>query len=200
MTHVTDLSLKNKGKLTLEPDCTAIGSSFTLLSRHVQRTELNKYNGVDLVIPNINLTTSDSDRETLNQYENFSKFHQTLVMHHMTHQMNDLNVASIRISKLKELMNQYETSNISIENSRGYGWQHYFIGLSIVFIIVMYIFIKCKCSKLSKFRRSDVTTEGPSVNINLETLNSDNEQSSNVDPTNITPPRRSNRLMRLRLK
>lgn len=114
----------------------------------------------------------------------------------MTHQMNDLNVASIRISKLKELMHQYETSNLSTEDPRGYGWQHYCIGLSIIFIIAMYGLIKCKCVMLSKFR-SNVTEEEPSVNINLGNLSSANEQPTNVNPTSSTSPRRSSR-MRLR--
>lgn len=47
MDHVKDLRIKSEGKLTLEPDCTCIGSSSTLLARHVQKTEMFKYNGLD---------------------------------------------------------------------------------------------------------------------------------------------------------
>lgn len=82
MAHVKDLRIKSKGELTLEPDCTAIGSSFTLLARHVQKTEMFKFNGLDLVIPYVNLTLSNKNLETLSSYDNFSKQHKELVMTH----------------------------------------------------------------------------------------------------------------------
>lgn len=40
MQYVKDIRLTSRGKLTLEPDCSAVDSSFTLLSRDTRKSEL----------------------------------------------------------------------------------------------------------------------------------------------------------------
>lgn len=51
MQYVTDLRLKSKGKFTLASDCSAVGSSFTLLSRDVRRNEDFAHPEYSLIIP-----------------------------------------------------------------------------------------------------------------------------------------------------
>lgn len=151
MHHVADLRLESKGKLTMEPDCTAIGSSFTLLSRDVKRTELYNFNGVNLIIPNVNLTPSNIELDILNKYENFSKHHKDLILNHVNHQINDLNSASIRISKLRNLMNDFESARAQEASTKSH--TVYETMLLILVVIVVLFIILTKLGLVERIRK-----------------------------------------------
>ena len=104
MTFVQNIRLTNKGKLTLEADCIAVGSTFTLLSRDNQQKEEYNDHDFDLIIPHLNITPSGLDKTLVNEFDNFSKLNSNLLLNHVTHQMNDLNTASIRLTTLRQLM------------------------------------------------------------------------------------------------
>lgn len=198
MAHVKDLRIKSKGKLTLEPDCTAIGSSFTLLARHVQKTEMFKFNGLDLVIPNVNLTLSNKDLETLSSYDNFSKQHKELVMTHVTHQLNDLNTASIRISKLKEIMDKYEPTNFESESlTSSYVYDIIIITLLIV-LLILYILVKCKLFR--KFRNQDnsnVILALGDISSRHDTPSQEDNQTTSEPQSTRSPAQAARRSLRL---
>lgn len=202
MTFIKDIKLHTKGKLTLEPNCMAVGSTFTLLSRDVESKEAFNHVDYDLLIPNLNITPSEVDNNLIKNFDNFSSVHADLLLKHVTHHMNDLNVASIRISKLRQLMKDYEPTNFAEDNHQVDYTLKFFVLIVIVLLLMTYVFAKCgilKCTRRIVNRRdnrhvaialeSGASEETPDA-AELETLN--------TEPTPAPSRRRSLRLMRIK--
>lgn len=196
MTYISDIKLHRKGKLTLAEDCVATGSSFTLLSRGTKSNTISDYQGLNIIIPKVNLTPSNDDLKILQEYDNFTKHHSEIVLKHVTHQMNDLNIASIRITKLREIMQSYEPSNF---NSEFYDDNNlYNVLLLTIVILLICIYSLAKCGVIKRIRKClatpENTNESPLALEDVTPRLENNESSNNETPR----PRRSIRLMRIR--
>lgn len=138
-TFITDLKLYTKGKLTLESDCMAVRSTFMLLSRDMKRMEMFNYFDYNLIIPNLNITPNRVDKDVIENFDNFSKLHSDLLINHVTHQMNDLNMASIRITKLRQLMKEYQPTNFRPSSNNYNADDVYTISVLIIIILLLIV-------------------------------------------------------------
>lgn len=123
-------------------------------------------------------------------------------MKHVTHQMNDLNTASIRISKLKDLRSNYEPTNFDIvnESSSVYNMPILFI---ILLLILLYIINKCGIIKMLRVcltkTNSEREVELALGDVVTEQINTDSQSPCNHQVEKETNmPRRSRILIRIR--
>lgn len=203
MYYLTDLTLPSKGKLTLSPECMATGSSFTLLTQDTKQNTYYPKNGLDLVIPNVNVTLSTIEHDILAEYDNFSKQHKELVLKHVTHQMNDLNTASIRINKLKEMMTNFKPTTFDVDPDEA---NVYNMTILIILLLVILMYIMSKCGIIKRVRICILPNEDNSqtdVQLALGDIvpaqgNVTNETESNPTEEIQNAPRRSRRLIRIR--
>lgn len=74
MQYLRDIRLGSNGKLILQPDCAAVGSSFTLLSRFKNKIETLAHPEFSLIVLNINISSNDKEKEIFEHFSTFSKF------------------------------------------------------------------------------------------------------------------------------
>lgn len=99
MGYVADFYLRKKGILTLEPECMATGSTFTLLTRDLNTSLLLDFKGLNLVIPKVNQTLNKHENDLIETYiKNNTILAVDPIIHPTSQSMNDLNVASVRVS------------------------------------------------------------------------------------------------------
>lgn len=60
------------------------------------------------MMPNVSFVSDKNDLHVIQQYDNFTKQHKDFILNHITFQMNDFNPASIRVTKLREIIRDYE--------------------------------------------------------------------------------------------
>lgn len=202
MQFLRDIRLGTHGQLTLQPDCAAVGSSFTLLSRDKTRSETMSHPEYSLIIPNVNISFNDKEKEILKQFSNFSVNQRELIMNHVTHNLNDLNIASIRISKLREIMNQYEPTSFDVSSNH-----YHFIGMWTLIITLVCLYVSVKCGLCTCIKNCLAPKKNNTV-LALQDISRSPEANAN-DPNTTTAlmseitesqqsPRRSSRLMKLR--
>lgn len=199
MAYIKEITLPFKGKLSLEKDCVATGSSFTLLARNVATNEITDYLGLKLVIPKVNITPSIEMDDIINRYANFTIKHKELVLNHVTHRMGDLNTASIRLQKLKELMDQFHPTEFDASESH-----HRFMQVLIIIIlfVIVIIWALSKCGILRCIRNC-VSEGGRTANVAVElgeidVTTHDSTQEGNTPTESTSRIRRSLQLLRTR--
>jgi len=143
----------------------------------------------------------EQENEILRQFAEFPKFQKDLVLSHVTHNLNDLNTASIRISKLSDLMKEYEPSKFDVSQNH-----YHFAGMWTVIIIILCLYICSKCG-LFKVIKNSLKPKKDNVIYALEDVSSPDQNNTNdqgrslmeeVTTEDSRQPRRSSRLMRLR--
>lgn len=186
----------SRGKLTLDPDCSAVESSFTLLSRDSRKSESYTHPELSLIIPRINVSLQQEEEEILKQFDNFTTKNKELLLTHITHHINDLNVASIRISKLRDFMREFEPVTFKDDVTDHY--HHFGLWGLTVTLLILYVCVKFGiliCNKIrlttKKSNKIYAIKEGQEAKAPeaIELVDGSNPQQS---------PRRSTRLIKIR--